>query len=155
MKMLKQAAVLDSAWKPMNGLWFRNMPARTLDEMVTGRTELLMVAGGVDGYRYSSRDGFAGSGFATADEAMRDADQRLTNELTSFADRQVAAAGLDASIWAFRNMDAFVWFEKLSDPATRIERYGQDRWVIYARDASIGIASTPAQGDTILKVNAS
>lgn len=143
-----------ATWSCISDIWFRDMPPRTMDELVSGKTGLLMVSRSAEVYHYSNRADFCGEGFATAEAAMAAADERIAAIALSVPRQLVIEQGLDPCVWQFCSMYCFVWFARIGNPETRIERHERDRWLAYCNGASVGITRSPAQAaELLLKVN--
>lgn len=146
----KMALQFAGTWSAVHDLWFKDVPGSTLDDLVSGKTELVVVSGEDGVFRFTAPGGAMAGGFKTAEGAKLAADLHLEASMRDLPRKLVIAADLDPEIWKLHSMDRFVWFAREQLPDARIERHASDRWVVYCNGSMIGIARSPHQGVEIL-----
>lgn len=139
------------AWEKVGNLWFRDMPATSVDEFVSRRTGLIVIQFDDVEYVVTTADKSVVGRFEQLGDAIRGGDDFVDSLEATCRAEFVLSAGLDPAAWVFEHEDSFVWFSSVAQPDARVERHGAKRWVACKLGRSIGIAATPNLAASLLQ----
>lgn len=142
-------------WDWTGAFWYRPMPEETIHQFASGEMGTMTITeeGGefwLNDQRYAGQ-----SSYPTLAQAKAAGDAAVEEAFVSRDARIVAAAELDAAVWALKSVDQYAWFERIDNGGVRIEPKGPAEWIALDDEEELGSAGTAKAAALIASPEAS